>query len=51
MLLTSIASKMKDKIEAFKAERMGGKRKEFVETVRVEGGGDSAGEKMDTNEG
>jgi hypothetical protein len=42
---------MKEKIEAFKAERMTGKRKEFVETVRVEGGGESMGEKMDMSEG
>jgi hypothetical protein len=42
---------MKEKIEAFKAERMTRQRKEFVETVRVEGGGDSTGEKMDTTEG
>lgn len=51
MLLTVIATEMKEKIEAFKAEKMGGKRKEFVETIQVESKGDSTGEMMDTTAG
>jgi len=31
---------MKEKIEKFKEERIGGKKRDFVETVKVEGGGD-----------
>ena len=42
---------MKEKIEAFKAEKMGNKRKEFVATVHVESKGDSTGEVMDTAAG
>lgn len=42
---------MKERIQAFKAERMGGKRKEFVETVQTEVKGDSSGEAMDTSQG
>jgi len=42
---------MKEKIQAFKAEKMGGKRKEFVETVQTETTGDSTGEAMDTSQG
>jgi hypothetical protein len=41
---------MKEKIQAFKAEKMGAKRKEFVQTVQSEGKGD-AGETMDTSLG
>jgi hypothetical protein len=42
---------MKERIQAFKAERMGGKRKEFVETVQTEVTGGSTGEAMDTSQG
>lgn len=42
---------MKERIQAFKAERMGTKRKEFVETVQTEATGDSTGEAMDTSQG
>ena len=32
----ALATEMKDKIEAFKNERIGSKRKDFVETVQTE---------------
>lgn len=38
------ATEMKAKIEAFKAEKMGGKKKDFVDTI-------GATDTMDTSEG
>jgi hypothetical protein len=49
-MLTFAATEMKEKIQAFKAEKMG-KRQEFVETVEKEVKGDSMGEAMDTTMG
>jgi hypothetical protein len=39
-----IATEMKERIVAFKAERMGGKKRDFVDTIGVT-------DKMDTSEG
>jgi hypothetical protein len=39
-----IATEMKAKIEAFKAEKMGGKKRDFVDTI-------GATDTMDTSEG
>jgi hypothetical protein len=46
-LTRDAATEMKEKIEKFKEERIGGKKRDFVETVKVEGGGDL----MDTRGG
>ena len=44
------ASDVKEKIEKFKDERIGSRRKDFVETVKTETAGNADGESMDTSQ-
>ena len=47
-MIPSIATDIKDKIEKFKEEKIGSRRKGFMETVKTESGGNADGEAMDT---
>jgi len=47
MRLTIIATDIKQQIEKFKDERIGGRRRDFVETVQIEGQAKD-GDVMDT---
>lgn len=44
MLTHTTATEIKEKIEAFKQERIGGRKKEFVETI-------TSSDKMDLSQG
>lgn len=45
-----IATDIKEKIEKFKEEKIGSRRKDFVETVKTETAGNADGEAMDTSQ-
>lgn len=47
-LTWSLATDIKEQIDKFKQERIGGKRRDFVETVKTEAGGNADGEAANT---